>query len=460
MDPENKKFSAPLDYELSPFWSEFQNTIGDIVLGQERAIRKMIRSLVVLESGLHGSLPPNPLLFVGPPGSGKTFLAEAMAELWLGKAPEGQIGPLVKLSGENFTSAHEGSTLKGAPPGYLGYGDKATLEDVGFFDMEKRLASMRREGKEVFKELEREYPNLKDIPLGSVIEGGARNITVLAFLRSFVEQSVFPEFVTRLAPFRSVLLVDEFEKMHPTVQKQFLGIFDTGKLEMLNGRVVDFRSCQIILTGNIGTELITREFDRGGFGFTPRRKLEDQNQEIYELVRNEVKKTLDPAIYSRVGHDGIIVFHALSQEDYARIFDIEIRVTEKHIRDQSDGTFRIHTTSAFRKFLLSLADTPSEGARQVKRIVLKQMREPLASLIEAENLFDGDEVRFGMSGGAVDVRRRPHSSGSRKPISKQRRSESGWKDELRRDLRERIDNFLDAHLPLRDDLPDLGKSDD
>lgn len=389
MTPKNKSFiSKPEDFsikvseKLSPRWREFTQRINERVFGQERAIRKIVRNLIVLESGVNDfESPPPVLLFTGPSGSGKTHLVKIVAEEWLGKPTESGISPLVKISGENYSQKHEGATLKGAPPGYIGHGEELEIEKIGEFN-EYKVA-------EIFNRAVSDWYEKYESQLTEEIAEYMRD----CFLK------VYEEFMERFIPFRSVFLVDEFEKMHPDVQKQFLGILDDGKLQMHNGRTIDFRGTLIIFTSNIGTDKIAKIQDNRELGFHPPRQqtdLKQINQDIYKQVLKEVRKSLDPALYSRIGHDGVVVFEALSSKQYKRIIRKEIQNLQSRLSgiEGNNIALLLHTTPEFNNFILGEADVDREGARQIKRLIFKHMKVRLASGIDAGDIRNRDEVLF------------------------------------------------------------------
>lgn len=375
-------FSIEISEKLSPRWRKFTQRINKRVFGQERAIRKIVRNLVMLESGMNDpeSSPPV-LLFTGPSGSGKTHLVKVIAEEWLGKTNEHGMSPFVKISGENYSERHEGATLKGAPPGYKGYGNELEIEKIGEFEKDKITAIFNKAINDWYEKYESKFTE-----------------EVTERMNDHFEESYY-EFMERFIPFRSVFLVDEFEKMHPIVQKQFLGILDDGKLQMHSGRTVDFRRTLIIFTSNMGTDKIAKIQDNRGVGFSmPRQQVDikEMNQDIYKQVQEEVRKLLDPALYSRIGHDGVVVFHSLSSEQYESIIHKEIQYLQSRLSGKASDNIvlLLHTTPEFNNFILSEADVSREGARQIKRLIFKHMEVRLASGIDAGDIRNGDEVLF------------------------------------------------------------------
>jgi ATP-dependent Clp protease ATP-binding subunit ClpA len=187
--------------------------------------------------------------------------------------------------------------------------------------------------------------------------------------------------------------------MHPAVQRQFLGILDSGILQLHSGSVVDFRKTLIIFTSNIGSKETADMLDNSGrIGFAPPTTIagrlpEERDQIIYRTTLAKIQKDMDPALFSRIGHDGIVVFHALSREDLGRIVEFEIARIQKNLMDE-DIPVRIHVADSVKEFILDSSDSPREGARQIKRLVGKHISEHLARALISDQLKGGDEIIF------------------------------------------------------------------
>ncbi|MEX2145017.1 MAG: AAA family ATPase [Candidatus Spechtbacterales bacterium] len=449
MPPKNSLNSQPEDFTikladgLPPRWQKFEEEIKGIVFDQERPIRKVTRTLMALEAGLHDPRrPPDPFIFAGPPGSGKTYLAEIIAKVWLGEPKrEGEIGPLIVLSGENFGREHEGSTLKGAPPSYIGFGQKTPLEDTGVFDKMRRLEKLWEIAFDWEYEMEKKgFRSLSPSARDEFFERAKRMMYKKA---------------KSMGPYRSVLLVDEFEKMHISVQKQFLGILSSGGLKLHSGKFVDFRGTLIIFTTNIGSEEINKLLENRGIGFvstTLSGKSQDQiNQRIYKTTRSRIEKDIDPALFSRIGHDGIVVFHALPRETLSKILDYEITRVQAKLLSEDLGPVRIYVSEEAKELILNGADTPREGARQIGRLVTKYISDPLARVIESDELRGGDEVLIAVEGSKIQLRRLPRPTSPKLPPLR-RPARTGDMDTLEKemfdDLTKEFKNLLKEKYPI------------
>ena len=126
------------------------------------------------------------------------------------------------------------------------------------------------------------------------------------------------------------------------------------------------------------------------------------------MLKEDIKKYLDPAIYSRIGSDGIVVFHSLSREDYERIISSEMAKLQKTFSgDKGRRVLILRVSDAFNKFILNKADAKREGARQIGRLLDKYAKQKLANAIEGRHIKSGDCVFFDVEKDEVVLRRVP-----------------------------------------------------
>lgn len=181
----------------------------------------------------------------------------------------------------------------------------------------------------------------------------------------------------------SIILFDELEKAHPDVFNLFLQILDDGRLTDGRGRVVNFKNTVIIMTSNLGSDLIQEEKDKS--------KL---NQKLNSLLRTKFK----PEFLNRV--DQIIVFDPLDEKQLESIVDIQMGLVEKRLSKR--GIALIVTPEA-KKLLGKLGFDPSFGARPLKRAIQSEVLDPLAMLIIEGQVKDGSTVHVETSGGKIKV---------------------------------------------------------
>ena len=167
----------------------------------------------------------------------------------------------------------------------------------------------------------------------------------------------------------SVILLDEIEKAHPDVFNILLQILEEGRLTDSYGRRVDFRNTILILTSNVGAEIIRK---KGSLGFKTINE-EVSYTDMKNILLEEVKKTFKPEFLNRL--DEITVFRPLGKEDLKRIVDIEIAYVNERLREQG---FQVELTSEARNFFIDKGFDPVFGARPLKRVIQRFMEDPLA----------------------------------------------------------------------------------
>ncbi|MDP2923438.1 MAG: ATP-dependent Clp protease ATP-binding subunit [Candidatus Omnitrophota bacterium] len=176
----------------------------------------------------------------------------------------------------------------------------------------------------------------------------------------------------------SVVLLDEIEKAHPDVFNLLLQIFEEGRLTDSFGRRVDFKNVILIMTSNVGAEIIRK---RGSLGF---KAITDDisYEEMKSLLFEEVKKAFKPEFLNRL--DETIVFRPLSKEDLEKIVDIEISHVNSRLTEQS---VEVVLTQEARDFFVEKGFDPAFGARPLKRVIQRFLEDPLAEdIIKGEFL--------------------------------------------------------------------------
>jgi ATP-dependent Clp protease ATP-binding subunit ClpB len=182
----------------------------------------------------------------------------------------------------------------------------------------------------------------------------------------------------------SVVLFDEIEKAHPDVFNVLLQILDDGRLTDSQGRLVDFRNTVIIMTSNIGSPLIVQ----AGAQTDDRAWLA-----VEERVRDELRNHFRPEFLNRV--DDIIVFRPLSREDLAEIVDIQLRHLERLLAGRH---LRLEVTPEAREFLADRGYDPVYGARPLKRVIQRELQNPIALEVLEGRFHEGDTVRVEREG--------------------------------------------------------------
>jgi ATP-dependent Clp protease ATP-binding subunit ClpC len=170
----------------------------------------------------------------------------------------------------------------------------------------------------------------------------------------------------------AVVLLDEIEKAHPDVHNILLQIMDEGRLTDSFGRSVDFKNVILIMTSNIGAELIKNQ---SGFGFG--KKSADANYEkMKEILQKEVERNFRPEFINRV--DDIIVFRPLSREDLQSIVEYELAKVFKRLIDHG---LRLELTPQAKEFLIDKGFNPEFGARPLRRAIEHYLEDPLSEAV-------------------------------------------------------------------------------
>lgn len=183
----------------------------------------------------------------------------------------------------------------------------------------------------------------------------------------------------------SVILLDEIEKAHPDVFNILLQVLEDGRLTDSFGRKVDFRNTVVIMTSNVGAELIRRT---GSLGFKAQKE-ELNYQEMKEKLLEEVKRTFKPEFLNRI--DDTIVFRPLLREDLLRIIDIEIGFVSQRLKEEHNIELDINQEA--KDFLVEKGFDPIFGARPLKRTIQRFLEDPLAAEIISKNFKDGSRVK-------------------------------------------------------------------
>ncbi len=185
----------------------------------------------------------------------------------------------------------------------------------------------------------------------------------------------------------SVVLFDEIEKAHPEVFNVLLQILDDGHLTDAKGRKVNFKNTIIIMTSNVGSELI-QEF--ANMGFTAKDAVKEKihkEQSIRERIRTSLRERFKPEFLNRI--DEIIIFNSLTNEDLSRIVDLQISRIQERLKTK---LITVKVTSAAKRFLAQKGFDPNFGARPLNRLIQQMILDPLASQIIEGKIKEGDEV--------------------------------------------------------------------
>jgi type VI secretion system protein VasG len=256
------------------------------VVGQSHGLAMIAKRIETSRARLDNpSKPIGVFMLAGPSGVGKTETALALDEALYGGEQN-----MITINMSEFQEAHTVSSLKGAPPGYVGYGEGGRLTEA-----------------------------------------------------------------VRRKPY-SVILLDEVEKAHPDVHEVFFQVFDKGIMEDGNGRRIDFKNTLIILTTNVGTDMI--------MGLARDPKYRDAPEELAQLLRPEFLKVFPAALLGRIV---TIPYFPLSDSMLSGIVRLQLDRIGRRIRDNHDASFVYD--DAVVDHIVSRCNDPDSGGRMIDNII-------------------------------------------------------------------------------------------
>jgi len=185
----------------------------------------------------------------------------------------------------------------------------------------------------------------------------------------------------------SVVLLDEIEKAHPDVFNVLLQVLDDGRLTDGHGRTVDFRNTIVVMTSNIGSAHIQRLIETGSADSPV------SDVEIEMQVKEDLKVRFSPEFLNRI--DETIIFHQLSREDLVEIAEIQAAYLHRRLADRE---MTLILTEAARRKLAMDGYEPTYGARPLKRLIQKEIENPLAKRILHGEFVPGDTIVVDVSG--------------------------------------------------------------
>jgi len=255
------------------------------IVGQSHGLQMIARRIETNRAGLDNpSKPIGVFLLCGPSGVGKTETALALAESLYGGEQN-----IITINMSEFQEAHTVATLKGAPPGYVGFGEGGRLTEA-----------------------------------------------------------------VRRRPY-SVVLLDEIEKAHTDVHEIFFQVFDKGVMEDGSGRRIDFRNTLILLTSNVGTEMIMD---------AAKRPSPPDAQTLAIALKPALLEVFPPALLGRVV---TIPYYPLSPEMLAGIVRLQLKRVGQRIADRHKAKFEADDSAV--EHIVSMCNDPDSGGRVIDNII-------------------------------------------------------------------------------------------
>jgi ATP-dependent Clp protease ATP-binding subunit ClpB len=190
----------------------------------------------------------------------------------------------------------------------------------------------------------------------------------------------------------SVVLLDEIEKAHPDLFNLLLQVLDEGRLTDSKGRTVNFRNVIVIMTSNLGSDIIRDRMEKWNNNM-PENEQEELRKDIFKLLR----KSLRPEFLNRV--DEIVMFKPLSQEQVKEIVRIQLRIITRMLNSQN---IHLDVTDEAVQWLSERGFDPQSGARPVKRLIQKEIVNELSKEIIAGKISGDSKVKVAVKKGKLD----------------------------------------------------------
>ena len=191
----------------------------------------------------------------------------------------------------------------------------------------------------------------------------------------------------------AVVLLDEVEKAHPEVFNILLQILEDGRLTDAKGRVASFKNAILIMTSNIGSDLIAKN---ASLGFTLSNSSSKEKETLRDKVMGVLKEAFRPEFLNRI--DEIVIFNYLNKIEIRRIVDLELDKVSKRLKAKG---IRIEVTEAAKEFLVERGFDVNLGARPLKRVIQKMVLDTLALKIVSRETSEGDRVIVDLKNGII-----------------------------------------------------------
>jgi len=186
----------------------------------------------------------------------------------------------------------------------------------------------------------------------------------------------------------SIVVFDEVEKAHPEAHNMLLQIMEEGQLSDAKGRKVDFRNTIIVMTSNIGADMIKRQ---GGLGFQLERDEGEDEKHAYQDMRKKLmdslKKAFHPEFINRM--DSVVVFHALSRDQIRQIATLELNKVADRLKERE---ITLAATPAALDKMAEKGYDPDMGARPLRRVIQLEIEDQLSDDLLAGKFKDGDTI--------------------------------------------------------------------
>ncbi|HMJ22645.1 MAG TPA: AAA family ATPase [Terriglobales bacterium] len=313
---------------------EFESALRRRIVGQDQAVEKVVEIYQMFLAGLNPpGRPVGNLLFLGPTGSGKTRVVEAMAEALFGDARA-----CIKIDCAEFQHSHEIAKLIGSPPGYLGHRETHPL----------------------------------------------------------LTQEALNQWHTETLKL-SILLFDEIEKASDSLWQLLLGILDKATLTLGDNRRVDLSQCIIIMTSNLGASEMSNMVDGGlGFAQKPMQVDSSFDDKINRSAVDAARRKFSPEFMNRIDKSVVFRTLRSEHLQQILEIELGM-VQQRILMASAVNQFVFSCTPKVKSFLLHEGTDPKYGARHLKRAIERHIVFQLANLVATGQIKLGDFIRIDLS---------------------------------------------------------------
>ncbi len=204
----------------------------------------------------------------------------------------------------------------------------------------------------------------------------------------------------------SIVVFDEIEKAHPEAHNMLLQIMEEGQLSDARGKKVSFKNAIIIMTSNVGADMIRRQ---GALGFAVKRDEATTEKQEYDTMQKklteELKRAFRPEFLNRV--DGVIVFRALSKNEIVQIVDLELAKVQQRLDDHE---IKMVVTDEAKTYLADTGYSPDYGARPLRRLIQNKVEDNVSEVLLREKLPPTSKIFVELVEGEIVVRAEPAPS--------------------------------------------------
>lgn len=191
----------------------------------------------------------------------------------------------------------------------------------------------------------------------------------------------------------SVVLLDEIEKAHPEVFNILLQTLEDGRLTDAKGRTASFKNAILIMTSNVGSDIIAKE---ASLGFVGGDEKKTQRESLREKVMTALRENFRPEFLNRV--DEIVIFDYLGKEEIKKIVDLELQKVDERLEKKK---IEIGVTEKAKEFLAEKGFDPNFGARPLKRVIQREVLDPLSLKIVSGEIKEGERVIVDFENGKI-----------------------------------------------------------